>query len=249
MSNRRTIAGWVCRIALLAVGCQPTATPNAGEPHPGTVPQANPKQPLSDFTVHLDGFHTMKEEPAHMLEAHHYCRQSSPDLAECVLFDGDGPRAHMTGVEYIVSEKVFETLPAAERRYWHPHNYEILSGQLVIPGIPIPAERVALARKMNSYGKTWHTWHAGASNRPADAVPMGDPALAWSFNADGELPQAMMDARDTHLRLSTKQRRESRADLLFQAHPQEGVDALASSFPDRRPVPGVAEKAPPEPSP
>jgi len=243
MRIRRSLTGGLCLVALFVMGCQPPPAPNAGEPHPGSVPQANPKQPLSGFTVHLDGFHTMKEDPSHMLEAHHYCRQSTPELAECVLFDGDGDRAHMTGVEYIVSERLFETLPAAERPYWHPHNYEILSGQLVIPGVPPSAEKQALARKMNSYGKTWHTWRAGAATTPGDAIPMGSPELGWSINADGELPQGLLDARDSHLRISTKERRDARADMIFTAHPQEGVDALAKSFPGRRPVPGVADKS------
>ena len=241
MANRRWMAGAACGLVGILMGCQPQPSP--GDPHLGAMPSANAKQPLSGFTVHLDGFHTMKDDPAHMLEAHHYCRQSSPDVMECVLFDGDGDRAHMTGVEYIVSEKVFETLPRAERAYWHPHNYEILSGQLVVPGVSIAAEKKALAGKMNSYGKTWHTWRAGASTRAADPVPMGKPDLAWSFNADGELPQALLDARDSHLRISTPERRASRSDLLFKAHPQEGVDALAPSFPDRKPVPGVADKS------
>ena len=48
----------------------------------------------------------------------------------------------MNGVEYIISEKLFETLPSEEKKYWHPHNGEILSGQLVAPGIPKMAEKI-----------------------------------------------------------------------------------------------------------
>jgi hypothetical protein len=40
---------------------------------------------------------------------------------------------------------------------------------------------------MNSYGKTWHTWHTGRHDgEPGDALPLGDPKLMWSFNRDGE---------------------------------------------------------------
>jgi hypothetical protein len=42
---------------------------------------------------------------------------------------------------------------ADEKAYWHPHNYEILSGTLRMPGLPAAAERAALRRKVNSYGK------------------------------------------------------------------------------------------------
>ena len=34
--------------------------------------------------------------------------------------------ANLIGIEYIVSERVFDSLPEAEKPYWHPHNYEVL---------------------------------------------------------------------------------------------------------------------------
>ena len=103
------------------------------------------------------------------------------DFAQCVLFDGSGRTARLNGISYIVSEKLFDTPPAAERAY-----AEMLSGQLVAPSIPAIAEQELMRGKMNSYGKTWHVWNTGAADRPADALPMGPPILAWSFNRDGE---------------------------------------------------------------
>ena len=41
----------------------------------------------------------------------------------------------------------------ARRKYWHPHNAEILSGQLVAPGIPEPVEKELMKGKMNSVRK------------------------------------------------------------------------------------------------
>ena len=63
----------------------------------------------------------------------------------------------------------------------------MLSGQLIAPGLPAAAEKAFMKRLMNSYGKTWHTWHTGRHDgHPDDTVPMGDPMLMWSFNRDGE---------------------------------------------------------------
>ena len=67
-------------------------------------------------------------------------------MAQCVLFDGNTVGARMMGVEYIISEKPYNTLPSDEKAYWHPHNYEILSGQLLFnrdgEGVPgMVAER------------------------------------------------------------------------------------------------------------
>jgi hypothetical protein len=131
--------------------------------------------PVKQIGVYLVGFHPMKDDPSHQMEAHHYCNQVNEDFAQCVLFDGNTKQANLNGVEYIVSEKTYGTLPEGERKYWHPHNYEILSGQLVAPGLPDAAEKAFMAKKMNSYGKTFHFWMTDRG----DQLPMGDPHLAW----------------------------------------------------------------------
>ena len=67
------------------------------------------------------------------------------------------------------------TLPEQEKKYWHPHNGEILSGQLVAPDIPHAAEKALMKEKMNSYGKTWHVWNTGYEGKPGDDVAFGRP--------------------------------------------------------------------------
>ncbi|HEY0878543.1 MAG TPA: OBAP family protein [Zeimonas sp.] len=198
--------------------------------------------PLASMDLHLAGFHPMKAQPAHQMEAHHYCRQVNEDFAQCVLFDRDAADANLNGIEYIVSEKLFATLPDDERRYWHPHNAEILSGQLIAPGIPDAAEKALLKGKMNSYGKTWHVWNTGAFDREADALPPGEAMLAWWFNRDGEAKPGLVEARDRRLGVSTAETREKRAELRELARPQHGVDALKGAFDaPLREIPGVID--------
>ena len=115
----------------------------------------------------------MKESPHDQMEAHHYCQQINEDFAQCALFDGNTKDANLNGIEYIISEKLFNTLPEKEKKYWHPHNGEILSGQLVAPGIPEVAEKALMKEKMNSYGKTWHLWNTGYEGKPGDDVAFG----------------------------------------------------------------------------
>jgi hypothetical protein len=193
--------------------------------------------------VYLVGFHPMKERPDHQMEAHHYCHQVNEDFAQCALFDGNGRTARLNGIEYIISEKLFATLPAAERAYWHPHNAEILSGQLVAPGIPAVAEKELMRGKMNSYGKTWHVWNTGAADLPADALPLGPPMLAWSFNRDGEARPGLVERRDERMGIDSADKRRQRADLAALARPQSGVDALRAAFPQARAIPGVLDPA------
>lgn len=200
--------------------------------------------PMRGFDIYLVGFHPMKDEPEKQMEAHHYCHQRNEDFAQCILFDGNTADANMNGVEYIISEKAFGLLPDAERKYWHPHNGEILSGQLVAPGIPEAAEKSLMKTKMNSYGKTWHTWNTGHEGHTGEALPLGEARLAWSFNRDGEAMPALTQKRDRKLGIDTAKKRRDRTELRALARPQSGVDALNGKFArPTTPIPGVADTA------
>lgn len=104
----------------------------------------------------------------------------------------DTKPAHLNGAEYIISERIFKTFPPEERKYWHPHNYRFLSGELVASGLPGAAEESLMAKKMNSYGKTWHVWITDSQGNPGE--PLGDPHLAWSFNHDNEAAAGLVEA-------------------------------------------------------
>ena len=240
--------------AIVTAACGGGNTPpQGGEAAPGTdrtaktaaletganVMQA--KAPVEKIAMYLNGFHVSKDDPKMQMEAHHYCNQANEDLAQCALFDGNTAEARLMGVEYIISEKLYNTLPADEKAYWHPHNYEILSGQLRMPGLPGVAEKEALKGKMNSYGKTWHTWMTGMHGKEADPLPFGPPHLQWSFNKDGEDMPGMVAARDKRFDFDTADERRDRQDLVALGKPQGGVDAMAGSFPNAKPAQGVTD--------
>lgn len=249
----RAAGGCISVAALLlssaAVHSQSTSQPPGGDKSAETrtlelgakVLQSN--SPLGPMDIYLVGFHPMKDHPEEQMEAHHYCHQVNEDFAQCVLFDGNTKTANLTGIEYIISARIFESLPQDERKFWHPHNGEILSGQLVAPGIPAMAEKALMKGKMNSYGKTWHLWNTGMQGQVADKLPMGEPMLAWSFNRDGEARPGLIEQRDKRMNIDTGETRRERNDLRALAKPQEGVDALKGAFPrPTQDIPGVVDK-------
>jgi hypothetical protein len=183
--------------------------------------------PPAQLNAYLVGFHPMKSHPGMQMEAHHFCRQVNEDLAQCALFDGNTANANLNGIEYIISERLFQRLPANERQYWHPHNFEILSGQLVAPGLPEAAEKEFLETKMNSYGKTWHVWNTGHFGmNDADRLPLGEPQLAWSFTRDGEILPGLAALMEKRVGVNIAEKRAERQSLAPLAKPQAGVDAL-----------------------
>ena len=245
----KTVPFLLTSTALLLSGCgesrEPRMEPAGAETTAKTdVLKAGAKllqtdSPLEPMNVYLVGFHPMKEEPNSQMEAHHFCRQVNEDFTQCALFDANTADANLNGIEYIISEKLFESLPAEEKQYWHPHNYEILSGQLVAPGLPDVAAEELMRGKMNSYGKTWHVWRTNEGQQ----LPLGEPMLAWSFNRDGEAKPGLVEERDRKMDIDTQEVRRERQDLRTLTKPQMGVDALKEEF--GRPtesIPGVVEK-------
>lgn len=220
---------------------------------PAVQPQGQPETPASQaleagakllqgegptdvLDVYLVGFHPLLDDPTQAFEAHHYCKQVNEDFTQCALWDGNTNRANLVGIEYIISARLYEQLPADERESWHPHDYEILSGQLQAPGLPPAAELALMKSKLDSYGKTWHVWHTGPGG---DTLPLGPAMLAWSFNANGELPARFVEERDRAMLIDSESDRRDRQSLVPLAHPQHGVDRLADAFPGREKPPGV----------
>ncbi|PZE62828.1 DUF1264 domain-containing protein [Curtobacterium sp. MCPF17_047] len=201
-----------------------------------------PTDPLKGFDVYVVGFHCVKGEPDVQMEAHHYCKVVNAEMLQCVLFDGNTADANLIGIEYIVSERLFDSLPEDEKPSWHPHNHEVFSGELVAPGLPIPVETELMGHLVNSYGKTWHTWHsAPMGGHEADPLPVGDPMLMWSFNREGEVQTALQQDRNTAMHTDPEPRKASRAKHLDRAHPQRGVGTMRDDFSGTTPTPGVVD--------
>ena len=94
------------------------------------------KPPIDALNAYLDGFHFYNGNMKGQMEAHHYCANVNEDLIQCVIYDGNANDAKLMGVEYIVSARLFITLPDSEKAMWHSHVHEVKSGQLIAPGIP-----------------------------------------------------------------------------------------------------------------
>jgi hypothetical protein len=208
-------------IAALLAGCGGENTPSNVET-PGAEKDAKTKTleagaavmqdktPLGKLNAYLDGFHFYSGNMQGQMEAHHYCENVNEDFKQCVIFDGNGESARIMGVEYIVSEKLFQGLPAEEKKLWHSHSYEVKSGTLVAPGIPQLAEHELMEKLVSTYGKTWHTWH---TDNQANTLPLGHPMLMMGFTADGQLRPELLAERDARFGISTPEKRQDRADI------------------------------------
>ncbi len=179
------------------------------------------RAPIDAISAYLDGFHFYNGDKNGQMEAHHYVTILNDDVMQAVIYDGNGKDAKLMGVEYIISERLYKTLPPEEKVLWHSHHYEVKSGSLLAPGLPEAAEKVLMGKIVNTYGKTWHTWH---TDRDKD-LPYGIPALMMGFTGEGQLDQKLLKDRDERVGIDSKERQQNRADL-----PTNPPDPLSNAW-------------------
>ena len=164
--------------------------------------------PITDIHAHVCGIHFYNGDMSRQVIAEHYCAHLSNEVLECVIYDSDKPGARLIGIEYIVSAKIFESLPAEEKKLWHSHNYEVKSGVLTAPGMADAAEKDLMKVLIGTYGKTWHTWQVDRG----DKLPLGIPQLMMGFTADGQAKANIVSERDK-LYGSSDAKKAARADI------------------------------------
>jgi hypothetical protein len=161
--------------------------------------------PVHEIHAHFCGIHVAKLNPGVQLVAQHYCMSRSEEMHQCLLYDSTAKGAKLLGVEYIISDRLYRGLPDVEKKYWHPHTYEVLAGGLIAPGMK-PADELAFMKALlTTWGKTWHTWPD-----PQTPIPTGEPLLMWSSGRDGTIDEGLVAARDRQFHVSSAKLREER---------------------------------------
>ncbi len=181
------------------------------------------KRPIEAMSAFLNGFHFYADDMGRQVEANHFCTHLSEDFHQCVIYDSARSDAKLIGIEYIVSERIFRTLPDEEKRLWHSHQYEVKSGELIAPGVPELAGHAFMETLVTTYGKTWHTWQVDRFPQ----FPTGIPQLMMGFVNDRQVDPRMLADRDRRFGASTEALRNERGDIAWPAV-VEGANAWQS---------------------
>jgi hypothetical protein len=149
----------------------------------------------------------------------HYCAAVGAEVLQCTLFDSTGAQARLTGVEYVISERLFSDLPDDEKAYWHSQVHQVKAGTLVAPGLPEETEHALASRLVRTYAKAWRLWPD-----PRAAVPNGVPQLMMGFTGDGQLDPVLLSERDREIGVASAEKKRQRADIPA-SKPVDGADA------------------------
>ncbi len=179
------------------------------------------KGPLKKINAYLNGFHFYNGNIGAQMEAHHYVSQINEDMYQAIKYDGKGEDAKIMGVEYIISARLFATIPEEEKKLWHSHHHEVKSGTLIAPGIPEIAEHELMEKLVSTYGKIIHTWHTDQHR----SLPLGAPQVMMGFTKDGQLRPELLTERDKRFKISSEEKRKNRADI-----PLPNIDPLANAW-------------------
>ncbi len=181
---------------------QNTTAQKGTEPNPDLAP-------IGAIHAHVCGIHFYSGDIKRQLIAQHYCAHLTDEILQCILYDSEKKNARLIGVEYIISARLFESLPADEKKLWHSHNYEVKSGVLTAPGAPEDAEKDLMKVLIGTYGKTWHTWQVDRG----DKLPLGIPQLMMAFTKDGQLDPKIAAEREKLYATSVAAKKAARADI------------------------------------
>jgi len=179
--------------------------------------------PIKRIHAHLCAFHFYAYDMNRQVEAHHYCTHYNQDMRQCLIYDSPEPNARLIGVEYIVSEKLYQGLPDEEKKLWHTHEFEVKGGILFIPGIPKVAEHAELSEVAKTYGKVFHFWQFDKG----DTLPLGLPQLMMSFTDYGQLNPELASDVEKRFGVNFKENAESRQDI---QGPDLGIHPLANPW-------------------
>jgi len=173
------LVGLVAGVVLTTSSRTPSA--RADDPSAAHRPAVGVKAPIEEVLhcpLAFAGVHLLKELPEHPQVAYHFCKPVTADLSQCLLYDGTGPNARLIGIEYLVSDAVYQAMADEEKGYWHDHKYEVDAGLLRSLTERGEAEKKTMAGVRPLWGKVYHTWVSGKS------YPRGPARLFWSVTGE-----------------------------------------------------------------
>ncbi|KAI3456098.1 hypothetical protein Pfo_012761 [Paulownia fortunei] len=169
-------------------------------------------KPIKKMSQHVCTFAIYSHDMTRQIETHHYVTRLNQDFLQCAVYDSGDSTGRLIGVEYIISERIFDTLPPEEQKLWHSHGFEIKSGLWVNPRVPEMVVRPELENLAKTYGKFWCTWQTDRG----DKLPMGPPALMMSpqpLNLGIVKPELVMK-RDDKYNISSEALKNARVEIL-----------------------------------
>jgi hypothetical protein len=145
------------------------------------------KDPIKSFKQHLISVAFVNGQPNKQFLIHSFLNSFNDEFGHALLYDSETADAKLIGVQYIISERVFLSLPEEEKKFWYSFQYMVKHGLIVAPSLPSMAEKPLMAHLSACYGKAFLFWQTQQS-----PLPYGIPKILMGFTADGQVDELLL---------------------------------------------------------
>jgi hypothetical protein len=164
--------------------------------------------PVNQFKTHLATIKCYADDPTHQEIVHEYVSHLNEDVMQSVMYDSDSSEAKLIGVEYTITEKIYNELPAEEKCLWHPRLYEVKSGLMVAPRMPRMMENKLMKDLAPTFAKSVSIWQVDS-----DRLPIGVPHILRAPTRDGIIRPELIRDRDKKLGIDIEEEKKARKDI------------------------------------
>lgn len=132
---------------------------------------AKPVDGYDDPKGHMNAVRHVFDDPS--LRVDHYCKPNDKIMMVCQLYDGPSANATLIGVEYIITQEQYDSLPDREKPYWHAHSEEFAPDRAdpMMPELSTEEAKAEMAKLRPTWGKVIITWN------PNDDMPSFPPQV------------------------------------------------------------------------
>jgi hypothetical protein len=134
-------------------------------------PAAKPVDGYNLPQGHLNAVRHVFDNPS--LRVEHFCKPSDKIMMVCQLYDSNSSSATLIGIEYIITQQQYDSLPNREKPYWHAHREELKPERAdpMMPELSPEQAQAEMAKMLPTWGKVIITWI------PSDDLPSFPPQV------------------------------------------------------------------------
>lgn len=120
---------------------------------------------------HLNAVRHNFDDPS--LRVEHFCKPHDSIMMVCQLYDSNSANATLIGIEYMITQEQYDSLPNREKPYWHAHREELRPERAdpMMPELSPEQAQAEMAKMFPTWGKVIITWI------PSDDLPSFPPQV------------------------------------------------------------------------
>jgi hypothetical protein len=120
---------------------------------------------------HLNAVRHNFDDPS--LRVEHFCKPHDRVMMVCQLYDSNSANATLIGIEYMITQGQYDSLPNREKPYWHAHREELRPERAdpMMPELSPEQAQAEMAKMFPTWGKVIITWI------PSDDLPSFPPQV------------------------------------------------------------------------